>query len=200
MTRRLALPLLVLASALLLAACGGGGGSESDEDQITDVITTSVTSTDPANCEALETLAFMEQQAGTSDGKEAVAECEEEAKDSSGKPKEAKVTKVKVSGADATADVAFVGGSFDGQKVTVALVEEDGDWKLDQIEGFVDFDKEKLVSGFEKGFQDAELSPEQQECISEQLREASDSDLEELVLNGSEEAFVELVAACIEGG
>lgn len=199
MIRRLVLPLLVLASALLLVACGGGG-SESDEDKITDVITTSATSTDPANCAALETEAFMEQQAGGAEGKEAVEECEAEAEDATGNPKEVTVTKVEVSGAKASADVAFVGGSFDGQKVNIALVEEDGDWKLDQIESFVNFDKEKLVTGFEEGFEDAELSAEQEECIAAELRGASDSDLEELVLNGSEEGFVELVAACIEGG
>jgi hypothetical protein len=105
---------------------------------------------------------------------------------------------VKVDGAKASADVAFVGGTFDGQKVNVALVEADNDWKLDRIESFVSFDKNKLVTGFEEGFEDAELSAEQKQCFAEALRGASDSDLEELLLNGSEARFVELLGACAE--
>ncbi len=198
MIRRLVLPVLVLASAFALAACGGS--SESDEDKITDVITTSATSTDPANCGALETQAFMEQQSGGSKGKEAVKECEEEAKDPSGNPKEVTVTNVKVDGSGASADVAFVGGNFDGQKVNVALIEEDGDWKLDQIESFIKFDKEALVTGFEEGFKDAELTGGQEQCIAEALRGATDEELENLILSGEEEQFLELVAACVEGG
>ena len=141
----LSLPVLLLALALGLAACGGS--SESDEDKITTTIENAATSNDPAVCGETQTLAFMEQTAGSS-GKEAEKECEAEAKSGEGQPDSVKVTKVKVDGGNATADAEFKGGVFDAQTLEVALVEEDGDWKLDELTGFANFDSEGLVNSF----------------------------------------------------
>jgi hypothetical protein len=191
--RRHALPLAILVSAVSLAACGGGG--ESDEEQIVGVITTSVTGHDPAECEELSTLAFMEQSTdGT--GEEAVKACEAEKVDTSDDPDSVKVTGVKVAGSKASADVAFTGGSFDGQKVEVTLVEEDGDWKLDQIERFLDFSRGRLIAVFERTFAgSSQIAPELADCLLGALRAKSDGELEELVLE-DREALFEIVVGC----
>jgi hypothetical protein len=192
--RRLVPTLLFLALALTIAACGS---SESDEDKIVDVVETSATSTDPADCKALLTVSFLEQVEGAK-GQEAVKGCEEDAEDEEGNPDSVDVSKVKVDGSDATADVAFVGGDLDGQKVTIALVEEDGDWKLDQIERFIDFDADSLLGALREGFEEGEGEElELGECLVESLEEASDSELEELVLGGEPEALLTpLVEEC----
>lgn len=191
------LPLALLALALGLAACGGS--DESDEDKIVDVIETSVTSTDPADCEKFATQAFLEQTE-LSEGKEALESCEESAKDTEDDPDSVEVTEVEVDGSSATADAAFTGGSFDGQALSVALVEEDGDWKLDEITGFSKLDKEQLATSFEEAFEEEEdFDPQVASCFGETLRELPDPEVEEVVIGGSVDPVIAIVEGCSEG-
>ncbi len=193
MPKRMLSAVLVLAlSGLALAACGSG---ESDEEKVVDVIETSVSTTDPADCKALSTQAFMEQST-SSTGKDAVTACEEDAEDTSNDPEDVTVSEVEVEGSDATADVALVGGSLDGQTVSVALVEEGGDWKMDRITGFASFDRQSLLDAFEENFEESEVDAPLAKCIIEVLGEESSPELEELIVSGGEEAFVELAQEC----
>jgi hypothetical protein len=106
------------------------------------------------------------------------------------------VSEVEVAGSKATADVAFHGGSFDGQTLIVALVEEGGGWKLDEAKSFVGLNREKLIGAFEKGFEESEeIKPAVAECLVEGAEELSDSELEDLVLHRSE-AIEELAEEC----
>jgi hypothetical protein len=190
----LLLPFALLALVLGLVACGGG---ESDEDKIAEVIETSATSTDPADCAALSTQAFLEQME-FSEGEEAVESCEEDAKDTAGDPESVEVSAVEVDGSDATAEAEFVGGDFDGQVLAVALVEEDGDWKMDEIVRFAKFDQEGLASAFERSVQDGgdALDPEVASCMGDTLREISEPEAEEVVIGGSSEPIVAILEAC----
>jgi hypothetical protein len=192
--RHLLLPCLLLVSALLLGACGGGGSS--DDEQIEAAITTSATTADPANCTKYETLAFSEQSSDES-GQKAVKNCEKEAKDPTNNAKSVAVTKVAVDGSKATANAAIVGGGFDGQTVEIALVEEEGQWKLDEISGFAKLDTAKLGKIFRTQFEASEeLTPEQTDCIVGGIEEASQAEVEEFLLSGSSTAFVELAESC----
>lgn len=190
-------PLALLALALGLAACGGG---ESDEDKIVEVIETSATSTDPADCEALATQAFLEQTQ-FSQGEEAVESCEESAKETKDNPDSVEVSAVEIDGSSATAEAAFAGGNFDGQTFTAALVEEDGDWKLDEITGFAEFDQEQLADSLEEALLSEGDSVEKElgECFGETIREVPQAQAEALILDGSGEAIVEIIEGCSEG-
>jgi hypothetical protein len=182
---RLLVPaLLFLAvSALGLAACGS---SESEEDKITKVIETASTSTNPADCEKYETVNFAEQQSAK-EGKAAIKDCEEHASDTSNNPESVAVSEVEVEGEEATAAVAFTGGGFDGQTLVVNLVQEEGEWKLNEIESFQHLDREKLIGSLERNFEEqGEVEPELAECVVEGLEETNDPELEELILNGPE--------------
>ena len=190
----LSLPVLLLAFALGLAACGGGG--ESDEDKITTTIENAATSTDPAVCDETQTLAFMEQTSGGS-GKEAVKECEKEAKAGEGQPDSVSVTKINVDGENATADAAFKGGIFDAQTLELALVEEDGDWKLNELTGFAKFDPESLVNSFaEQIEEEPELEPEMASCLIEGIEELSSSELESVIVENNTAAFGQIAEGC----
>ena len=184
----------LLVSALALAACGGSGSS--DEDQIEAAIETSATASDPVNCTKLETLAFSEQSSGES-GKAAIEKCEEEAKDPEGKAETVAVSEVEVDGAKATANAAVTGGSLEGQTVSIALVEEDGEWKLDQITGFVKLDQKQLAKVFaeqlEKG---EEATPEVTACIVGGIEGAPREEAEEFVLDPTSQALGELAESC----
>jgi hypothetical protein len=190
----LALPALLLALALGLAACGGGG--ESDEDKIVNAIEEAATSNDPAVCNETQTLAFMEQTSGSS-GKEAEKECEDEAKSGQGQPDSLSVTKIEVDGENATADAAFKGGIFDAQTLELALVEEDGDWKLDELTGFAKFDRDGLIDAFAEGIEEEpEIEAETATCFVEGFEELSDSELESVIVENNTAVFGEIAEGC----
>lgn len=190
---RLVLTLLLVAVTLALAACGGG---ESDEDQISSAIVTLATNTEPANCQALATLAFLEQ-VEYEEGKAAIKACEKDAKESGNDAKSVDVADVEVDGSTATATASFEGGGLDGQTLTIDLVEEDGEWKLDRLAGFVKFDRRKLVEGLEKAASANRIEGIEPDCIIEGIEEFTDAELEELVLDGLPEALVEVAEGCV---
>jgi hypothetical protein len=188
------LPTLLLALALGLAACGGGG--ESDEDKIVSTIEESATSTDPAICGETQTLNFMEQTSGNT-GKEAEKGCEQEAEAGEDQPDSVKVSKVKVDGGSATAEAEFKGGSFDAQTVELALVEEGGDWKLDELKGFANFDSESLIDAFaERIEKEPSIEPETASCLIKGIEELPDSELESVVIENNTEVFGEIAESC----
>lgn len=190
---RLLLPAVLLIFVFGLTACGGG---ESDEDKIVGMIERSATSTDPANCKETQTLAFMEQASGGS-GKEAEKECEEETKNGEDNPKAVNVSEVEVNGEKATANVEFEGGNFGGQTVEVALVEEEGDWKLNELTGFAKFNPTQLVAALAKKLEEEpEIEPQVAACIVEGLEEAPKEELENLVIENNTQPIVELVESC----
>jgi hypothetical protein len=191
----LLVPCLLLASALALAACGGGDSG--DEEKIEETIETSVRTTDPSKCTELMTQTFVEQNTGET-GEAAIESCEAEATDTSDDPDSVEITAVKVDGADATAKVAFAGGGFDGQTVEVALVEEEDAWRLDEILGFAVLDNEALAQTLEAQFEAAsdEVTAEQISCIGGAIRTAGREQIEELLLSGDSDRFVEFAEAC----
>jgi hypothetical protein len=190
------LPLALFVLAFGLVACGGG---ESDEDKVVEVIETSVTSSDPADCKKLATQAFLEQTE-FEQGAAAVESCEESTKDTSDDPDSVEVSEVEIDGSSATADVAFNGGSFDSQTLSVALVEEDGDWKMDELTGFAEFDQERLANSFEEALKlEDDVDPQLANCFAETVRELPKADAESLVVGGSSDPIVEIVEGCSEG-
>jgi ABC-type glycerol-3-phosphate transport system substrate-binding protein len=188
------LPVLLLALTLGLAACGGGG--ESDEDKIASTIETAATSTDPAVCTETQTLKFMEQTASGT-GKEAEKNCEKEAEEETNQPDSVTVSQVKVNGENATADAEFKGGTFDGQTLELGLVDEDGEWKLDEFTGFANFDPAPFVKALTEQIEnEPEIEPETASCIVEGIEELSNSELESVVVENNTEVFAEIAEGC----
>ncbi len=195
MNKRLLVPLaLLVLAALTITACGGGS---SDEDKITEVIETAATTTDPSNCTELETQRFNEQNDQVQ-GKAANKACEEEAEAGEEQAKAAKVSNVSVNDEKATAEVEFEGGSLGSQTLEVALVEEDGDWKLDQVEGFAHYDGKALGEAFERQFEENPegLNKTQATCIAGKVAGSSQKEAEELFFSGSSEPIIELAEGC----
>lgn len=190
----LVVPCLLLLSALAFSACGGSGSS--DESKIEEAIETAATGTEPSKCTEVETQAFVEQNTATS-GPAAVKECEKEASKAENNAESVTVSNVEVENEEATADVAVTGSSFDGQTLEVALVEEEGQWKLNEFAGFAKLDKAKLVESLEEEFaKSGEVSKSLTACIAEGLEESSQPEIEELILSGSSEGFEELAKEC----
>jgi hypothetical protein len=187
------LALLVLAAATL-TACGGG---ESDEDKIVGVIETAETTAVPRNCTELQTQRFNDQVT-QQQGKSGTKACEAEAKEGQAQAKSVKVANVSVNDEKATAEVEFKGGPLDSQTLEVALVEAGGDWKLDHVEGFAEYDGKALGAAFEKRFDEKPegLSPKQASCISKKIAASSESEAEALFFGGSSEPIIDLAESC----
>ena len=196
LTRLLSLTVMVAALALGLAACGGDDGGE-EEDQISEAIETSVLTTDPADCTRLQTQRFVEQ-VNFSTGEEAIADCEEDVADTSNDPDEVDVSEIEVDGDAATADVTFTGGVFDGSTLTVALVKEDDQWKLDEITDIPTLDLESFQESFTSQLEsEGEIPPQVSECIADEINSASGEQVKSSILGGTEQDLVALFEACI---
>ena len=191
--RLLLLPCILILSALSFAACGSSSG---DEGEIEEVIETSATTTNPADCKKLNTQEFMEQTTQES-GNAAVKECEEEAKKEEG-AKSVSVSAVEVDGSDATAEAALSGGNLDGQTLEVALVKDGDQWKLNEVVEFTKFDQGKLVESLEASLSEAssEVDPKFASCVIEAFRQGSQSEVEELLIGSSPKALEEVFEAC----
>ena len=185
------IPAVALALALLALGCGGGG----DEDEITDAIQTSATSNDPSNCTELETQAFVEQTEFAK-GEEAIDSCKEA--DETASADSVEVENIEIDGEQATADATFEGSTFDGQTLTIALVKEDGPWKLDEITRFNDFDKQAFLDAFERSLTAPPdpLTDEQAGCIVRFLGRSEDKKLQAVLLGGDPEPLQTLFGLC----
>jgi ABC-type glycerol-3-phosphate transport system substrate-binding protein len=193
--KRLLVPLaLLLLAALAVTACGGSGSSA--EDEVTEVIERAATTKAPSNCTELQTLRFTEQNTGEK-GKAAIKSCEESANEEE-QAEEAKVSNVSVNGQKATAEAEFIGGSLGSQTLAIALVEEGGVWKLDQIEGFANYDGKALEETFLKRFEESPegLSKKQYTCIAEGIGKASTAEAEAMFLSGASAKIEELAKGC----
>ena len=186
---------LVLASALVLIACGGD--SKSDKE-IVAAINYALVSTDPDACTEAMTQAFSEQ-VFRQESAGAVESCEQNARAEESPNDPVRVSNVEVDGSKATADVALTrDGEAAAQVLAVALVKEGGDWKLDEITGFAEFDKRKWVEEQREGFEGSWslTEPQEVDCIVEAYREMSRPELEEMMLGGSAETEIEITSHC----
>lgn len=184
------LPAVLLALASCLYACGDSD-SGSDKETIASTIEIALARTDPGDCTELMTQAFVEQMMAD-EGAEAVEWCERNAgaEESANPPVE--VSDIEVDGSNATANVTYTGGTFAGQTLTVALVEEDGGWKLDENIRFAKLDPRKVVNELAEGWG----SPAEDDCIRKALGEWSRPELEEFLIGGSERPFDEILISC----
>ena len=195
----LLLPLLIV--VLGLAACGGGDeGSGDGVAEVTAAIEEFETNSNPAACKTLATQGFLEQ-AEFNLGHEAVQRCEEDAERTVDDPSSMEITEVEVDGSSATADVAFEGGTLDGQTLAIALVEEGGRWKLDSTTGFVKLDKDKLATASEASLESQGVEGQAQliSCYGDALRSLPDEEVEELMLSGSQPQILAILRDCTKG-
>lgn len=203
---RLVCLIAALAALLAVAGCGGSSGSSStsggtsDESQIKDAISTSVTSNDPADCTRLETLTFMGQIHFTA-GPAAVKACQRDAPDTSDDPDSVTVTNVDVHGTNATADVTFHGGGFDGSTLSMALVKQGDQWKLDQITAIPKFDLARFETAFTQRLNRNQQAPAQAvQCIRDQLNQAGPDTVKTALISGDSSQLLNLIGPCISGG
>jgi hypothetical protein len=200
------LPVLLIVAALPLAGCGGddtdtGAADTSatgadDEAQITDVITTAATTTSKEVCTDLETQRFVDQNSGKT-GAASLQDCATlEPGESDADSVE--VSNVEVDGDRATADAAFTGSIVDGQTLSLSLVKEGDQWKLDHFDSFVDFDSQALADSFTRqlGGPNGDLTPAQLNCVRQVITTAPPKTVEDAIISGQQPQIQALFADC----
>jgi hypothetical protein len=167
-------------AALALGACGGGSDSNSqDEDDITAAITRAATSGDPAACTDSQTAKFNEQTSGG--GGDPVKNCEEDAANTAADSVD--VSNIEVDGDSATAEISGTGSILDGQTLNVALIKEGDQWKLDELQGFTDFDRDAFIEAFSSELDsEGDVPAEASSCLKQQFQNASDEELQNVLL------------------
>jgi len=196
----LLLPIALIAMAIALTACGGGSSSSGggEEAAIEEAIETSATSTDPSKCTEVQTEAFNETESGKS-GKAALEACEEEVETESDPAESVNVSEISENGESATADVEVEGGSLAGQSVEVEVTKEEGDWKLNEILGFSNYDPAGIAAALEEKLGEEEgITPALAKCVSEGVAEMSQDEVEAMVFEKSSEGVEEIANACNE--
>lgn len=185
-------------AAFALAACGGDDGGSEDEDQITEAIEKSATEADPAACTEFQTQNFVEQTSGAT-GEEAVERCREGQQEEP-LAESVDVSEIEINGDSASAVAALNGGFIDGQSLELGLVDEAGQWKLDELVGFADFDREKYVDSIVQGIgEETGGAQEIQNCIRQRIEEVSDEQLQGTFLDDDDTVFERNLAPCFEG-
>lgn len=184
----------VIAAALALAACGGDG--DGDAQAIGEAIERVATTADPAVCTEVQTQRFTEQVVGEGrTGSAAIAQCRSNA--GMGVAEAVEVSGIQVDGTAATAKAAVRGSTFDGQTLVIALVEEDGAWKLDELVGFDDFDRSRMIASFTDELRSTGgLPPKVVGCVGEQLERLSGDQLEGYFVNSDQEAIARVFGPC----
>lgn len=166
-------------------------------EEIVEVITVGATSTDPEKCVALNTQRALEQQSGR-EGERAIALCEAVA--AQGNATSVKVSKVSVHGSDARAVVAVEGSELDGQRLTLRLVKEDGDWKLDLLTGFVSFDRKAWIAAADEVFRELGFPPAARACAISRLVRLTNDEVQTLYVHNEPARMGQRIAACGPGG
>jgi hypothetical protein len=187
----------VLLVGVLLASCGsddeGGGGD--DSKQITDVLTTALTSKDPAVvCEGSLTPSFMQRTYGDA------ARCRTvETKDlkTSERATSVDVSGVKADGERATATVALKGGDQDGSKGEITLAKVEDDWRVDDLSTAL------LRSQFAAGVRnDREIDSGVKSCLADEVKAMDEAEFRDLAYGSigerkeTEQKFTELFTTC----
>lgn len=81
---------------------------------------------------------------------------------------------IEIDGDSATAEAAFTGSFLDGQSVDLALVEEGDQWKLDELVGFAEFDREVFLDRFGAGLAEDPEVGAQADCVIGNLERLSE--------------------------
>lgn len=123
--------LVALAATLALAACGGSGSGSDSSKQITDTLTTGLTTSNPTVlCTKTFSTGFVKRVYGT----QAKCVTVETKNAKTNKPATAvKVTGIAVDGGTATAVVAITGGDDGGASGPLSLVSQQKGWRVDDL-------------------------------------------------------------------
>jgi hypothetical protein len=169
----------------------------STEERIERNIDVVFTSGNPGYCDDLTTRHYLEQ---TTDEPWPFADEACEIYAGEGTTQSVAVSRVRVEGGRATARVIPSGGSLDGATVTVALVDEDGYWRLDRLVAIDRFDRAAFRRNYRRSFLTFGSSQSAASCAVEREERLSDAEIERGLLGGGASLFEPIAVECDRAG
>lgn len=168
-----------------------------DKAEIEKTIATVTTSASPAYCDDEVTPRYLEQTTGT---KPPFADEVCKSKIEASRADSVATSEVGVEGNRATAMVAYTGGSLDGSKLAVALVKDDGKWRLDRLIAFRRFDRAKFDRAYRLSFLAFGSPTSSADCALAKARRFSNAEIETAELRDSPRVFTPIFVACDRDG
>jgi hypothetical protein len=186
----------MVGAALIVVGCGSSD-EQSPADAAVDVkhvIRESFTARDPAKCR-LATPAFLEQTTLLTD-EDATNDCIKGAR--ADKPaRSIAVEDVVARGHAASANAVVKGGDRDGESLTLSLVREDGQWKLDRITA-IHINRARWNAAERRLLARSPVRAVRKRsgCIVERLRRLSNSHIERTIVASDRKPFDHALEVC----
>ncbi|HSS05059.1 MAG TPA: hypothetical protein VLK89_07745 [Solirubrobacterales bacterium] len=168
-----------------------------DSTKIRQAIESVATGVDPSHCTEKATEGYLEQTTGE-EAPFADEACESRAGE--GAADSVDVRDIAIDGDRATAVVANKGGSFDGSRLVVRLIDRDGGWRLDRIVEFADFDRAKFRRAYRKRLLELGFPRVAAECVLGREQVLSDTEVERAALHPADSIFARFVVGCDREG
>jgi hypothetical protein len=192
--------------AVLVAAaagCGGDSGGGTGEDEVTGVLQTFFTTSDPAQCDELTNNAFKQLSPNVLAADDPASECRKSL-DPTGQAKSIQVSDLSIDGSKATATVVPEGGTFEGATVRINLV-DDGGWKIDGIADVQLTSRDEFLREVDarakKSFGNDAFTADESDCIARYIRrEVSTEEIERGIVSGDRTYLYDGVRLCLGGG
>jgi len=100
--------------------------------------------------------------------------------------------------ATGTANVAFHGGSFDGSTLSVSLIKDGDQWKLDKITDIPSFNFPGLVRALTAKFSsEGTIPPQVASCIVQAFNNAGADQVKSIILSGNGDQLTALFSTCV---
>jgi hypothetical protein len=171
--------------------------SPGDETKVETTIEAVMAGEDPSYCKTDVTPRYLEQVTGAPPPFADDA-CEREIEVS--RAKSVDTSDVAIDGSRATAVVALTGGSFDGSRLAVRLVKDDGDWKVDRLLAFRHFDRGKFERAYWRRFLEFGSPTSSADCALRRSRRFSNVEIERATLTDASRAFEPIFVSCDRDG
>jgi hypothetical protein len=172
-------------------------GPLGDRARIERTIQAVLVDSEPSYCETKVTTRYLEQTTGM---KAPFADdfCREDARLSRARSVEA--SRIAIDGGEATAVADLRGGSFDGSRFALRLIEEDGSWKVDRLLGFRHFNRRKFERAYRRTFWEFGSPVSSANCALRRSRRLSNAEIERAALTGIRRTFTPISISCDRDG
>jgi hypothetical protein len=183
--------------ALVIAFMAQRLVSPGEGPEVREAIETAFLSSDPSYCDEVQTDAYLRQRYGV-DPVFADDACEEHAEDS--RIEAVDISDLQIEDDSATAEVTFDGGLADASTLLLALVKDDGQWKLDRTVEIVTFARTAFLNGYAQFLRDGSFTAASARCVIDRLDALPDTVLQQgLIDERKRTRFVETGIACDRG-
>jgi len=151
----------------------------------------------PSHCETRTTPRYLMQITGA---RPPFADdiCEREFAES--RTRSVQTSEIEIDGDEATAVMTLRGGSLDGSRLVVKLVDAGGNWRMDRLVSFRHFDRPGFDRSYRREFLEFGSPTRSADCAIRRSRRLSNAEIEHAILYEARRVFAPIPVACDRDG